>query len=59
MWGFLLALLALIIGIALWAGVNLGKLQADAIPIAIIALALAMLIGPAITFISHRAGPSQ
>jgi hypothetical protein len=52
--GFILAIVALIIGAALWAHINLGSIEESAVPIAIVCLALALLIGPAIGYVRGR-----
>ena len=52
--GFLLAFAALVIGLALLFGISLGTLQPHLVPIAIVCLALALLIGPAIGYVRGR-----
>jgi hypothetical protein len=52
--GFLLALAALVIGICLFFGIALGSLTPHLVPLAIIFLALAVLIGPALGYIGRR-----
>lgn len=51
--GFLLALAALVCGLALLFGIALGDLTPHLVGIAIVCLALALLIGPALSFIQR------
>lgn len=53
--GFLLALAALVIGLCLLFGIALGTLTPHFVGIAIVCLALAILIGPAIGYVRGRA----
>lgn len=53
--GFLLALAALVCGLALLFGISLGELSPHLVGLGITFLALALLIGPAIGYIGRRA----
>jgi hypothetical protein len=54
MLGLLLALGALVCGIALLFGIALGELTPHLVGLGITLLALALLIGPAITYVRAR-----
>lgn len=51
---FLLALAALICGLAVLFGISLGTLTPHLIPLAVVFLALALLFGPAVAYIQAR-----